>query len=678
MKFSELGLAKRISDDLETLGFTEPTEIQVKAIPPILEGKDILGSAETGSGKTAAYALPIVQALRSGSKHMPRALILVPTRELAVQVSDEVVRFANKCGMRVVTIYGGVGFEKQARLLNRGVDVIVATPGRLNDHIEQGNAKLANVSFLVLDEADRMLDMGFTPQVRKIVGEIKGPRQTVMFSATINKAVARSGEEFLKDPITVAVNSDRVEPISIEQKIHLVQEEGKTQLLVSILNGQLDGQLDERTPGSAGSLPAFPDSADKRTVLVFTKTRHRATKICKILNGANIRAGEIHSDISQNKRESTLKQFRDGRISVLVATDIAARGLDVPSISHVVNYDLPLSAADYVHRIGRTGRAGRSGIALSFVSDDQRYLVRDIEKVTGRSLDPDSPFSASRSDSRGPRASRNRQSSGRNGGRGSNSRHGSLQSEGHGRPGSDARRDRVQSEGRGRPASEARHFGEKQRGGFDATRTQRSEQTPANEGFRRSEQTSTNEGFRRSEQSQASEGPRSYAAKPHRSNEGAEAFTSNRAKKYLPQSNFWLPSNERIEPTERTERKQRTDRTDRTDRTERTERTQREERVVIGSGLTAERPKPKFDRFKKKRAEGSSPYSRTEGSSEREGQSGSRRPDGYKPWGNKSAGSKPEGYKPAKSRDGQSKAFEFRGSAKRTSSIISKKARKSN
>jgi superfamily II DNA/RNA helicase len=548
-----------------------------------------------------------------------------------------------------------------------------------------------------------MLDMGFTPQVRKIVGEIKGPRQTVMFSATINKAVARSGEEFLKDPITVAVNTDRVEPISIEQKIHLVQEEGKTKLLVDLLNEPMNDPIN--------------DHLIQRTVLVFTKTRHRATKICKILNGANIRAGEIHSDISQNKRESTLKQFRDGRISVLVATDIAARGLDVPSISHVVNYDLPLSAADYVHRIGRTGRAGRSGIALSFVSDDQRYLVRDIERVTGRSLDPDSPFSSSRYDLKGPRQSRNRQSSGRNGGRGSNR---------HGGSGSDARRDRpqseghgrVQSEGRGRPASEARHFGEKQRGGLDATPTQRSEQTPANEGFRRSEQAPANEGFRRSEQSSPTEGSRTFVSKYQRTNEATETFTSNRAKKYLPQSNFWTPSNERIEQTERTERTERPERTQRPERTERTDRKQRDERVVVGSGLTAERPKPKFDRFKKKRAEGSSPYGRTEGSSEREEQSGSRRPDGYKPWGNKSAGRKPTGYKsegqksdgykpagskplgykseghksegyksvgnkptaykPAKSRDVQGKAFESRGSVKRTSSIISKKARKSN
>jgi ATP-dependent RNA helicase RhlE len=386
MNFSELGLTKRIVDDLATLGFSEPTEIQEKTIPSILAGRDIMASAETGSGKTAAYALPIVQALRGGSERLPRMLILVPTRELAVQVNAEVVRFSNKCGIRTVTIYGGVGFEKQTRLLNRGVDVIVATPGRLFDHIEQGNADLSNVKMLVLDEADRMLDMGFTPQVRRIVAEIKGPRQTIMFSATISKTVERSGEEFLKDPVTVFVNTERVEPASIEQQIHLVQEDGKDQLLINLMQAQ----------------------SEPRTVLVFTRTRYRASKICKRLNAAQISAGEIHSDISQNKRESTLKRFRDGEISVLVATDIAARGLDIPAISHVVNFDLPLSAADYVHRIGRTGRAGRPGIALSFVSDEQRYLVRDIEKVTGRSLDPDSPFSASRPHSNESRTHRTR------------------------------------------------------------------------------------------------------------------------------------------------------------------------------------------------------------------------------------------------------------------------------
>lgn len=392
MRFIELGLAERLSNDLEKIGFIEPTEIQAKTIPAILAGHDIMASAETGSGKTAAYALPIINGMRNGSKPLPRALILVPTRELAVQVNDEIVRFANKCGIRTATIYGGVSMFNQIRMLKKGVDVIVATPGRLFDHITQGNVNLSRVQTLVLDEADRMLDMGFTPQVRQIVARVEGPRQTIMFSATINKGVEKSGEEFLTDPVNVFVNTDRVEPSSIDQRIHLVEEEGKTPLLVKLLSEQ-----DNELVNEAGAEPN--KHLPHRTVLVFTKTRHRASKICKRLNQENISAGEIHSDISQNKRESTLKRFRAGEISVLVATDIAARGLDIPAISHVINFDLPLSAADYVHRIGRTGRAGRSGIALSFVSGEQRYLVRDIEKVTGRSLDPDSPFGKVRSKS---------------------------------------------------------------------------------------------------------------------------------------------------------------------------------------------------------------------------------------------------------------------------------------
>ncbi|HNB24621.1 MAG TPA: DEAD/DEAH box helicase, partial [Candidatus Melainabacteria bacterium] len=239
MRFIELGLAERLSNDLEKIGFVEPTEIQEKTIPAILAGHDIMASAETGSGKTAAYALPIINGMRSGSKPLPRALILVPTRELAVQVNDEIVRFANKCGIRTVTIYGGVSMFNQIRLIKKGVDVIVATPGRLFDHIEQGNVDLSKVQTLVLDEADRMLDMGFTPQVRRIVAKVSGPRQTVMFSATINKAVEKTGEEFLKDPVNIFVNTNRVEPATIDQKIHLVSEEGKTPLLIELLSKQL-------------------------------------------------------------------------------------------------------------------------------------------------------------------------------------------------------------------------------------------------------------------------------------------------------------------------------------------------------------------------------------------------------------------------------------------------------
>ncbi len=369
MNFTELGLTKRVSAALEKLGFVEPTEIQQKAIPIIVSGKDIMASAETGSGKTAAYALPIIQHLKGTSERKPRCLVLVPTRELALQVQSQFERFSNNSGMRTVVVYGGTGYEKQTRLMRRGVDVIVATPGRLFDHIERGNADLTNVTMLVLDEADRMLDMGFLPQVRKIVDEMEGRRQTLMFSATISRTVERIAAEFLTNPVTVQVNTSQVEPSSIEQRIYHIDEAGKDALLVQLIK----------------------DEPDMNSVLVFTKTRRKAAKIRKRLCTSDITAEEIHGDISQSQREKTLARYREGRFSVLVATDIAARGLDIPAISHVVNYDLPMSAADYVHRIGRTGRAGRSGVALSFVCADQRHLMRDIEKVTGKPLDPNAP-----------------------------------------------------------------------------------------------------------------------------------------------------------------------------------------------------------------------------------------------------------------------------------------------
>jgi ATP-dependent RNA helicase RhlE len=366
MNFTELGLSKRAALALETLGFAEPTDIQQKTIPAILEGRDIMASAETGSGKTAAYAVPIIHALKGSSERKPRVLILVPTRELALQVNSQFERFSDNSGMRTVTIYGGTGYEKQTRLLRRGVDVIVATPGRLSDHVDRRNADLSMVTTLVLDEADRMLDMGFMPQVKRILAEMPKRKQTLMFSATINKAVERSAAEFLTNPVTVLVNTQQVEPSAIAQRIYHVDEAGKDALLVQLMK----------------------DEPDMASVLVFTKTRRKAAKICKKLCASDVTAEEIHGDISQAQRERTLARYRDGKFSVLVATDIAARGLDIPAISHVVNYDLPNTAADYVHRIGRTGRAGRSGIALSFVCADQRHLMRDIEKVTGHQLDP--------------------------------------------------------------------------------------------------------------------------------------------------------------------------------------------------------------------------------------------------------------------------------------------------
>lgn len=362
--FIELGLSKPCVLALAQAGITEPTEIQEKSIPLIFAGRDVMASAQTGSGKTAAYALPVIECLEQPDVK-PRALVLVPTRELALQVMDQFTRFSKHCSLRAVTLYGGTGYETQTRALKRGVDVIVATPGRLYDHIERKNCDLSQIEIFVLDEADRLLDMGFMPQVRKIIAKVSKERQTLMFSATIDARIERIAGDFMDDPITVRVNPTQVEPKEIAQEVMYVTEFSKDALLAKLIV--------EHSMNSA---------------IVFTRTRRRATWVTDRLKDAGIKAEEIHSDISQSQRERTLENFRDAKFPILVATDVAARGLDIPAISHVINYDLPDSPDDYVHRIGRTGRAGRTGVAFSFVSDEQRHMVRDIEKRIGKSLDP--------------------------------------------------------------------------------------------------------------------------------------------------------------------------------------------------------------------------------------------------------------------------------------------------
>ncbi|MBI2809253.1 MAG: DEAD/DEAH box helicase [Candidatus Melainabacteria bacterium] len=362
--FIELGLSKPCVLALALAGITEPTEIQEKSIPLIFAGRDVMASAQTGSGKTAAYALPVIECLEQPDVK-PRALVLVPTRELALQVMDQFTRFSKHCSLRAVTLYGGTGYETQTRALKRGVDVIVATPGRLYDHIERKNCDLSQIEIFVLDEADRLLDMGFMPQVRKIIAKVSKERQTLMFSATIDARIERIAGDFMDDPITVRVNPTQVEPIEIAQEIMYVTEFSKDALLAKLIV--------EHNMNSA---------------IVFTRTRRRASWVTDRLKDAGIKAEEIHSDISQSQRERTLDNFREAKFPILVATDVAARGLDIPAISHVINYDLPDSPDDYVHRIGRTGRAGRTGVAFSFVSDEQRHMVRDIEKRIGKSLDP--------------------------------------------------------------------------------------------------------------------------------------------------------------------------------------------------------------------------------------------------------------------------------------------------
>ncbi len=335
-------------------------------IPLIMAGHDIMASAETGSGKTAAFALPIIECLHEPDEKT-RALVLVPTRELALQVAEQFERFGSCRRLRTVTVYGGTGYQQQGRALKSGADIIVATPGRLLDFMEQGTVDLRAVEMLVLDEADRLLDMGFMPQVHRIVEKLPRERQTMMFSATIDVRVEAIARRYLIEPDTVRANTRQIEPAAINQQIIHVDEFGKDMLLAKLIK-----------------------ELDTSSVLVFTRTKRKASWVKRKLRDSNVLAEEIHGDITQVQRERVLKAYREGKFSVLVATDVAARGLDIPTISHVINYDLPDSPEDYVHRIGRTGRAGRAGVAMSFVSVEQRHLVRDIERVIGRQLDPDS------------------------------------------------------------------------------------------------------------------------------------------------------------------------------------------------------------------------------------------------------------------------------------------------
>lgn len=360
--FEQLGLSQEALAALAEVGFSAPTEIQSKTIGIIAERKDLIASAQTGSGKTAAYALPIIDILRASEKTTGRAqtkaLVIVPTRELALQVCGEFVRFSGGTKLNVAVLYGGTGYRKQVRDLHRGADVIVATPGRLLDCLNRNYANLSKVQVVVLDEADRLLDMGFMPQVRAVIARVPKQRQTLMFSATIDARMKKIAEEFLTEPQIVSANQQKVEPSSIEQQFHYLKESEKEGKLLDLLM-----------------------TAENGSVLVFTKTRYKASLLAGKLKELSVMAEEIHGDISQAQRIRTLTRFRAGEFKILIATDVAARGLDIPAITHVINYDLPMAAEDYVHRIGRTGRAGKSGIAHSFVSRDQKHLVPAIHRV---------------------------------------------------------------------------------------------------------------------------------------------------------------------------------------------------------------------------------------------------------------------------------------------------------
>ena len=367
LSFSDLGLAESLQRALRTEKYETPTPIQAQAIPALLQGRDMIGIAQTGTGKTAAFGLPLLQRLAACQEKVgPRqihALILAPTRELAVQIGESLAVYGRNTGLRNTVIVGGVGMGGQVKSLARGVDILIATPGRLLDHVHQGNVQLGKAQVLILDEADRMLDMGFIPDVRRIIAKLPRERQSLMFSATMPKTVAGLAGEILKDPVRVEVTPEVVTVDRIAQHVIHVNAPEKRQLLIGLLK---DPKLSR--------------------VIVFTRTKRGANKVAESLESAGVTVDAIHGNKSQNARQRALDQFRCGKVRVLVATAVAARGIDVDGISHVVNYELPADATNYVHRIGRTARAGTEGIALSFCDSSERGVLKDIEKLTRRPL----------------------------------------------------------------------------------------------------------------------------------------------------------------------------------------------------------------------------------------------------------------------------------------------------
>lgn len=362
MQFKDFELEPRLQRNLQTMGFEHPMPIQSAAIPPALRGDDILGSAETGTGKTAAFLLPLLQKLITSPRtRQPRALILAPTRELVLQVADQTRQLSQGLPLRLGVIYGGVGIGPQEQALRQGVDILIATPGRLLDHLTRRNITFTELKVLVLDEADRMLDQGFWPDIRRIVQLLPKERQTLLFSATLQPVMKLAGE-VTRRPVRVGVEKS-ITPLAITQVLYPVPEHLKFKLLEHLL---ADESLE--------------------SVLIFARTKHRADRVVHHLQRAQISAGVIHGNRSQNQRVAALEAFRHGRTRVLVATDIAARGIDVDGISHVVNYDVPMQPEDYVHRIGRTGRAQAIGQAYTLATPLDAPMIQRIENVLKQSL----------------------------------------------------------------------------------------------------------------------------------------------------------------------------------------------------------------------------------------------------------------------------------------------------
>ena len=357
--FEALGLAPEIVEAVRARGYERATPIQAEAIPVALKGRDLIGLAQTGTGKTAAFTLPLVHRLLGGPRRT-RALVLTPTRELAMQVEESVQRYSAGSGLRAVAVFGGVPLDPQEKKLRAGVEIVVATPGRLIDHLERQNVVFDDLEILVLDEADRMLDMGFAPQINRIVAQVPAYRQTLLFSATMPPEVEALARKYLRRPRVVQIGRRSSAATTVTHAVYPVPRERKAQLLVELLR-----------------------QAESETVLVFTRTKHGADKVERELERAGIRAAAMHADKSQSQRTRALEQFRSGEVNVLVATDIAQRGLDISGITHVINYDVPQQPEDYVHRIGRTGRAAATGDAFTFMAPDEIAMVRAIERVIG-------------------------------------------------------------------------------------------------------------------------------------------------------------------------------------------------------------------------------------------------------------------------------------------------------
>ena len=363
MSFQSLGLSKALLKAINNQGYTAPSPIQEKAIPLILKGKDILASAQTGTGKTAGFTLPMLQRLSQGQsqkRRKVRALIITPTRELAAQVHANVKSYSEFLNIQSTVIFGGVNQRPQVATLKRGVDVLIATPGRLLDLQNQGFLSLSNVEILVLDEADRMLDMGFLRDIKRIISLLPSKTQNLLFSATFSKDIKKLATEFLYQPAIVEVSPENSTVDKINQKIYRVAKDKKTGLIIKLIS-----------------------EGNWKQVLVFTRTKHGANRLCKKMISAGISAAAIHGNKTQGARTKALAGFKSNSIRVLVATDIAARGLDIPLLPHVINFEIPNISEDYVHRIGRTGRAGASGEALSLVSADETSYLKSIEKLVG-------------------------------------------------------------------------------------------------------------------------------------------------------------------------------------------------------------------------------------------------------------------------------------------------------